>query len=381
MTIAEKTDYLLKTKKQIKNAISQKGVSIADTDSFRSYADKIRQIEVGGGTTTPSVEDWQPEADWWDIETILENDTEDYTQKAIFLLTDELDDSMTNFTISGFEKYKLSDGQEFETTQALDITNIFDVTKDKICSKGYKTRYVIAYTNSSNSILIKVPMNCISLIFDNIKFKYSGSWSDSTFYNHHYLQSVIFKKNTIYDQNNFTDLFYGCHALQNIKGLITEHGKIFDEMLNGCHSLKKAPVINPTGGTSFNYLLYNCFSLTDIEEIDFDKVQGNCNQAFYNCYLLKKIPKLDFSRITTYNTLFSSCKSLVDIETIVGNIGTTIMLNQCNYLSHSTLLKILKALIDLTGQTTKTLTLGSSNLAKLTNEEKVMATEKNWTLA
>lgn len=381
MATAEKLNYLLETKNQIKNAIEGKGVSISDTDPFRSYASKIGQIEGSEGSSGSNAGDWQPETDWWDIETILANDIEDYERKAIFLLTDELDNSMTNFTISGFEKYKLSDGQVFETTEALDITSLFDVTKDKECQKGYKTRYIIGYSNSDNSITIKVPMNCISLVFDNIKFKYSGSWSDSTFYNHYYLQSVIFKNNTIYDQNNFTDLFYGCHALQNIKGLITEHGKIFDEMLNGCHSLKKAPVINPTGGTSFNYLLYNCFSLTDIEKIDFDKVQGNCNQAFYNCYLLKKIAKLDFSKITTYSSIFSSCKSLIDIEIIAGNIKTTIMFNQSNYLSHSTLLRILNALADLTGQTTQKLTLGAINLAKLTDEEKAIATEKNWTLA
>lgn len=172
MTTAEKLNYLLETKNQIKNAITGKGVSISDTDPFRSYASKIGQIE-GEGSSGSNTDDWQPEPDWFDIESILENDTESYTRKAIFLLTDELDDSMTNFTISGFEKYKLSDGQEFVTTQDLVITNIFDVTKDKVCNKGYKTRYVIGYTNSDNSIQIKVPINCISLVFDNIKFKYS----------------------------------------------------------------------------------------------------------------------------------------------------------------------------------------------------------------
>ena len=35
---------------QIKNAITEKGVSISDTDSFRSYASKIKQIEGSGGS-------------------------------------------------------------------------------------------------------------------------------------------------------------------------------------------------------------------------------------------------------------------------------------------------------------------------------------------
>lgn len=48
-TIAEKLTYLNDTKTAIKNAVVAKGVSVSDTDTFRSYADKIGQIESGGG--------------------------------------------------------------------------------------------------------------------------------------------------------------------------------------------------------------------------------------------------------------------------------------------------------------------------------------------
>lgn len=46
-TIADKLTYLNATKAAIKNAIVNKGVSVADTDTFRSYADKIESIETG----------------------------------------------------------------------------------------------------------------------------------------------------------------------------------------------------------------------------------------------------------------------------------------------------------------------------------------------
>ena len=39
------------------------------------------------------------------------------------------------------------------------------------------------------------------------------------------------------------------------------------------------------------------------------------------------------------------------------------------------------SLKDLTGETAKTLTLGETNLSKLTDEQKAIATNKNWTLA
>lgn len=47
-TIAEKLTYLEGTKSAIKDAIIAKGVEVTDTDTFRSYAEKIESIEAGG---------------------------------------------------------------------------------------------------------------------------------------------------------------------------------------------------------------------------------------------------------------------------------------------------------------------------------------------
>ena len=47
-TINEKLNYLLQTKENIKQAIKEKGVEITDSDSFRSYAEKIGTIKAGG---------------------------------------------------------------------------------------------------------------------------------------------------------------------------------------------------------------------------------------------------------------------------------------------------------------------------------------------
>lgn len=50
MTIADKLNYLNGTKEAIKQAIANKGVEVLETDTFRSYADKIASIEAGGGS-------------------------------------------------------------------------------------------------------------------------------------------------------------------------------------------------------------------------------------------------------------------------------------------------------------------------------------------
>ena len=55
-TIADKLNYLNATKTAIKNAIISKGGSVADTDTFRSYAEKINSLSTGGSSTGGSDE-------------------------------------------------------------------------------------------------------------------------------------------------------------------------------------------------------------------------------------------------------------------------------------------------------------------------------------
>lgn len=54
-TIQDKLAYLEETKEAIKQSIIAKGVSVSESDTFRSYADKIETIETGGGTSDCSV--------------------------------------------------------------------------------------------------------------------------------------------------------------------------------------------------------------------------------------------------------------------------------------------------------------------------------------
>lgn len=49
MATSDKLNYLVETKDAIKEAIVEKGVSVSNTDTFRSYANKIKDITSGGG--------------------------------------------------------------------------------------------------------------------------------------------------------------------------------------------------------------------------------------------------------------------------------------------------------------------------------------------
>lgn len=50
MATADKLNKLLETKQAIKQAIIDKGVAVADTDTFASYATKIREITTGSNS-------------------------------------------------------------------------------------------------------------------------------------------------------------------------------------------------------------------------------------------------------------------------------------------------------------------------------------------
>lgn len=78
------------------------------------------------------------------------------------------------------------------------------------------------------------------------------------------------------------------------------------------------------------------------------------------------------------HTLLYGCTNL---ETITGSFGLTVSfdMSSCTKLTHDSLMNVIDGLRTVTGN--KTLTLGATNLAKLTDEEKAVATAKGWTLA
>ena len=59
----------------------------------------------------------------------------------------------------------------------------------------------------------------------------------------------------------------------------------------------------------------------------------------------------------------------------------TMKLDVSTNLTVDSMVGIFNNLKDLTNDTAKTLTLGSANLLKLTDEQRSIATNKNWTLA
>ena len=123
---------------------------------------------------------------------------------------------------------------------------------------------------------------------------------------------------------------------------------------------------------------FQCNSLTNITLPN--TVQYLGSQAFYDCRGLKTI-SIPNSITEFGDRCFGSCSALENVVLESGFNATGLDLSASTKFSVDTMIAMFNALADLTGQQAKTLTIGSTNLAKLSNEQIAIATQKNWTLA
>ena len=132
--------------------------------------------------------------------------------------------------------------------------------------------------------------------------------------------------------------------------------------------------------SSYSFLYYSSIITDTKVAIDVSK-NVNDTESVFRSSKLKTIRKIIVSETITFNYWFRACSALENI-TFEGVIGQNIDFSGSPLLKVESILNIFECLKDITGtETTKTCTLGSTNIAKLTDEQKAIATEKGWTLA
>lgn len=171
-------------------------------------------------------------------------------------------------------------------------------------------------------------------------------------------------------------MFRNCTSLESITIQDSSSHKTGTYLCNGCTALET--VVISSGVTAVeNYAFDGCSSLDDVTLPNTITTIGS--YAFRNCTSLQTITLP--SSITSINAnSFNGCTSLTNI--VLGEGWNC----ECSFsavttLTEASLAAMLNSLADLTGSTAKTLTLGSTNLNKLTAEEKLVALNKNWNLA
>ena len=160
---------------------------------------------------------------------------------------------------------------------------------------------------------------------------------------------------------NFNSAFYNCSPLLKCPNINTTSAIDMGDMFYYCSSIKYAPSLNTSNAT---------------------KISG----MFTSCSSLISVPLLDCSNVTSvYNVFgYSEIKTLTDLGGFKNlKINFTDGLNHLPNLTVQSLMNVINNLYDFVGNgesTTRTLKLGTTNLNKLTEEQKAFATNKGWSL-
>ena len=182
----------------------------------------------------------------------------------------------------------------------------------------------------------------------------------------------------LYDTSNVTDMsrmFYGSGII-TIPLLDTSNVTDISEMFSRCTSLTSVPALNTSKVINMGYMFSNCTSLESIPLLDTSNVT-RMQATFDHCSSLITVPQLNVNKVINFNYIFTGCSNLKSI--LMTNIGADLDIHYSTKFERTDLVTILNNLKTVTSS--KKLTMGTDNLAKLTDEDKAIATNKGWTLA
>lgn len=182
-------------------------------------------------------------------------------------------------------------------------------------------------------------------------------------------------------------VFSGCTALEEFEipnGVTTLGGNTF----RGCTSLTSVTL--PEGLTSMGSSVFEgCTAITEIE-LPSTVASFSGSSMFYGCTALetitfKSIPSCSYYTYTTGSNPFYRCTALEDVVLPTGWNVNLLLSNGTssftNVLTHDSMVRMLENLYDYSGGTAHTLTLGATNLGRLSAAEQQVAADKNWTLS
>lgn len=384
--ITENLNKLIQTKSDIKDAIISKGVGVSDSDTFASYADKIRSIEGGGGTSG-DVLDFSRIGYSYPPQYL--KDALDYAEQYYKTHQDGYEaDHNLQFMPKIEGKYP---GQLYlsDAYPSIIIWPDIDMKQSYSNWNGFKT-LISLHINNSNinkyGRLFEDNWSLVDLELKNCTHNLTTYGADYMFYNCRELPSIDLTLFPALQGGLITtlqDFCYYCDKLSNIEGYINcESVQNMSYMFNHCQSLKSLDLSNwnVQKVTNLSYAFQYCPSMTDLNLSGWNT--SKCTTVSSMCTGGTNLETInlsgwDFSSVTSSIDMFTNCSSLTTIIGPVSGIKQNVSLSSPTKLTVDSIMVFINGLEEVSG---KTLTLGTTNLAKLSEEQKKIATDKGWTL-
>lgn len=173
---------------------------------------------------------------------------------------------------------------------------------------------------------------------------------------------------------SFASMFAYNYSLQelDVSKWNVQNGRNFAAMFQDCNSLQELDVSkwNVQNGQNFRSMFGSCSKLEMLDLTQWDVQNAtNLNSMFaYNQKLSSLVGGKTIDEVIAENI------------SILKNAKISFSIGYYQWCDRASLRALINGLADLTGQTAQTLTLGTTLLAKLTNEDIAVATAKNWTI-
>ena len=203
-------------------------------------------------------------------------------------------------------------------------------------------------------------------------------------------------------KTNFYSCWRSCISLKEFPLINVSNGTYFGLAWYDCQSLTEFPLLDVSKGTNFVNAWADCYKLTSFPMLDLSNGwEFDC--AWQNCKALTEFPALNLSRGMSFDNAWNGCSALTTMAQLdlshaehegflntwkgcssLTNLGGFGAIKQSIDLSASAKLTVysMMNIINQAGTVTgKTMKFGSTNLAKLTDAQKAVATNKGWTLA
>ena len=178
------------------------------------------------------------------------------------------------------------------------------------------------------------------------------------------------------DMTSMRNMFASCYSLTSVPAMDTSKVTDMNGMFQSCSKLTSVPAMDTSKVTSMGSMFYSCSKLTSVPAMDTSKVTSMF-AMFSSCSKLTSVPAMDTSNVAYMGSMFSSCSSLAEIH--MYGMKVSFDISASTKFTREALVEILNNLATITSS--QTLTMGSTNLAKLTDDDKLIATNKGWTLA